>query len=608
MLPVLIGSRALYEYGIVGKYRDIDLVVNKQQAGSLAFESDEKKGLMLWFGCCKVDLHPIWLNEQSNEVLFNKCNENTNPLNCKIVELPMCSALLPPLELLYVIIKSHIHRIIPITPNQDQNIDIWYEHMAQYKAMRDKLGYVRMDDILYDGYLGPWRESSADDASIENLMMILYQMRFRETIARVGDTQISLEKSERDFFDDNVERFVEHDSIHSEVGIVFRDNADPIFKRYQSNPSNVSLDLDIFLKADNCERIDMMREEIMVLLLERKWIPEIIKCYKEMRIPYTHYNIAEKKRELIEIGANFVTNLCGQGDYWLRRYCLDHSHLLLDPELYDYDKLRDLTLKITGYDSRSEAIRETNIFKTIDAYANENFPHIEYFWKCIDANQNNVSSEQHQFFGKENRMMVRFLNIKEISKRYMNRCYINRIDIPYLDLETLVFGEHTNKALLALESYFSNGFNLGCNIKDDRFTIYNLVKNIGIHYDSVHIKIFTLNLLDDLTDSGKKTFQVQGSFIGIANSDVTEFWDAYVRKYKTVYYHSTDCTEQGPFPSDIQFLASYGTAPDFLKPILQLITVNVFFEMRYEYNENYNKISTNLSDEDSLSGSDHQFC
>lgn len=615
MLPVLIGSRALYEYGLVDSYADIDLVVDKQTAGLLSLECDKKENLMLWFNGSKVDLHPTWLTP-SNELIFNKCNQSAKfvrlidlgdnssrdpSFKCSIIELPMCKVLLPPLELLYVIVKSHIHRIIPATPFQSQNIDCWYKHMQVYKNLRDKLGYKKMDAVLYKSYLGAWKKYSEGD-SIEDLMRQIYQMRFSETIARVGDTVINLEKSEKDFFDDNVERFVEHDSIHSEVGLMFRNNPDPIFKKYQSDPSNVSLDLNIFLKADNAERITMMQEEIMVLLLERKWIPEIIKCYKDMKIPYTNYNTAAKKLELREIGANFVTNLCGKGDYWLRRYCLDHVHLLLDPELYDYDKLRDLTLKITNYESKMETIVETDIFGVINAYANENLPYLTYFCALIRANLSNKSDQTFCYFGKECSATIKYIDISTI-----HRWYIHSNEMPKnIPTKTLIFGKNTNKGLLLLEKYFDDSINIGFDIESNCFTIYNLIKNIGICYDSGQIKIFTINFNKHTTDSGKKTFQVQGSYAGIMGGETVNFSDAYIKKYKYVYYHSTDCTEQGPSEEDVKFLASYGSAPDFLKPFLELVA-STALGISYDYDEDFNKICDNLSEEDSYSESEHKF-
>jgi hypothetical protein len=217
------------------------------------------------------------LDDDSDKLIFNECKKNPKINNlCKKISLDSIgNCLLPPLEILYVIIKSHIHRLIPIVSYQEQNIEIWHTHITQYTKIREKLGYTKLDDILDNDYLGSWRVIDSSNNELENLMRKIYQKRFIETTKRVGDTIISLEKSEENFSNDNVKRFVQHDDLHEEVGIICRNDKHPIFKKYQTDPTSVSLDRDIFLKANKDEKIQMMREEIIVLLLERKWIPDL---------------------------------------------------------------------------------------------------------------------------------------------------------------------------------------------------------------------------------------------------------------------------------------------------------------------------------------------
>ena len=295
MYPVLIGSRALHEYGIVPSFNDIDIVVDKNLAGGLALSCDKKDGNMIWFGTTKVDLHLAI--EGSNMTLFTVCNnafsDNNPNIKCTRLTLSFGDVIVPPLEILYVILKSHIHCIVPVTSNQDQNISIWFKHMDQYHKIRNQLGYKRLDDVLYMEYLGKWcANKKRDDATrLEHFMKKIYFGRFQETNERIGDTVVSMEKSETEFFNDNVKRFVDHDQLHSEVGMALRDNADPIFKKYQKDSSKVSLDRDAFLAATDSERIDMLREEIIVLLLERKWIPEVMECFVKTKLPYDNYDV-----------------------------------------------------------------------------------------------------------------------------------------------------------------------------------------------------------------------------------------------------------------------------------------------------------------------------
>ena len=45
--------------------------------------------------------------------------------------------------------KSHIHRIMQLTENNSQNLEIWKNQMKMYLWMREKLGYDKMDLIIY---------------------------------------------------------------------------------------------------------------------------------------------------------------------------------------------------------------------------------------------------------------------------------------------------------------------------------------------------------------------------------------------------------------------------------------------------------------------------
>lgn len=575
MLPVLIGSRGLYEYGTADKFEDVDLVVNNDIAGSLYLKCDESKGKMLWYGKMKVDLHLT--TAPSNLLLFNTCNNSVMvdaliefgspsiPFVCRKITIdPIGEVLLPPLELLYVVLKSHIHRILELTPYQHQNVKIWMKHMSFYKKIRDCLSYNHLDSILYREYLGDWRDCTGN-GSLDDLMRNIYQMRFNETNKRIGDTVISLDKSEKDFFKDNVERFVDHDELHSQVGISFRENPEPLFKKYQTDPSKVDLDREVFIKASQMERIEILREEIMVLLLERKWIPEVIKCYKEAKIPYVDYDLKEKAEELVEVGANYITNLCGQGDAWLRRFCLDHSHLLLDAKMYDFDKLKELTLKVTKYESKCEEIKDKDLLKKIAEYEGLNKEYIEFFLNMIDKSNFKEPVKEYEYFYFNNNVPTTTIN------------FVSPEEIKWYDKDVkfkrLSLGPETNKTIMAIVHHFQNDYNLGVEINDDSFTIYNLVNNIGIYYNTDTIKVFTLTMkMNNDTDvHNYKKFQIEGSYIDMFGSDRIDFANKFIRKCKSYYYHSDDCTEQLPNHVKTKFLANYGSAPDFMKKILEVI-------------------------------------
>ena len=74
-----------------------------------------------------------------------------------------------------------------------------------------------MDEILYgvQKYGPPIK--LLGDGSYNDFLRELFQKRFEETNKRIGDTVNDLAKpgmTKAEFFNDNVERFVEHDEIH----------------------------------------------------------------------------------------------------------------------------------------------------------------------------------------------------------------------------------------------------------------------------------------------------------------------------------------------------------------------------------------------------------
>lgn len=630
-LPILIGSYALCEYGIINNFgvcNDIDLVLDEKLAMMLAWNCDEKIGKMIFFNIpnntnqkkTKVDLH--LLTDESDKMIFTECNNNPkiNAL-CKKISLDRIgTVLIPPLELLYVIIKSHIHRIIQVVSYQEQNINIWYEHVKKYTLIRDKLGYSKLDDILYKEYLGDWKDIDVDnndnnDNNLENLMRRVYQTRFNETTKRVKDTIISLEKSEKDFFDDNVERFINHDDLHEEIGLVFRNDKTPIFKKYQTDPTKVALDKEVFLKADKGERIQMMREEIMVLFLERKWIPEIIKCYKEYKVPYIKYDKRSKEKELLEVGSNFITNLCGQGDYWIRRYCLDHSNFLIDSTSYDFDELEKIAIRLSGYENNFEII-EDDIFETITKYDGSNYKYVKFLCKRID--KMNMSSKSHEYRDNKGISIIFFdFTINSYNKEDK--------------FSTVKFeGEFSSKEMGYLD-YFKGINNIGIN-NNEYITLYNLMRNVGIKYCQYE-KTFSLFVLtfccekNDIVETveskwwdnttheykRKKTDKliVQGSYIDVTNNTAQDFQNKYARKHKTVYYYSKGCTEMtSPSERDIHFLSNYGWLPEYIQPITEMIArkylrVSKYFNNLEDYDTDEQGGSSDYTDYDEKNKSDN---
>ena len=147
--PVLIGSNALKYYGYTEAVNDIDLIVTLENAKDLCFISGKREGKMLFFThdnkTIKVDL--IYCDIEANKYIYDICNKNYKTMTITIID--NIQVILPPLEILYMIKKSHIHRILNLTNNNQLNLEIWEKHMKMYSWMRSKLECNKMDIILY---------------------------------------------------------------------------------------------------------------------------------------------------------------------------------------------------------------------------------------------------------------------------------------------------------------------------------------------------------------------------------------------------------------------------------------------------------------------------
>ncbi len=589
--PVLIGSRALFEYGLVPNFKDVDLIVDESMAKDLCFQCNEKKSGLLFFlmkdcGYDPVDLHLI--KDASDRIIFQECNKlfAENKSQCRLIDLKFCKALLPPLEILYVIIKSHIHRIINVAYIQSQNNNVWYEHVKKYKLIRDTLGYEKLDTILYTSYLSDWRPLS-EDGSLEDMMRKIYQLRFTETTKRVGDTVISMNKSEKEFFDDNVKRYVDHDKLHEAVAMEFRSVATPIFLNYQKGKDSVSLDLETFLKSNPSERIEMLREEIVVLFLERKLVPELM-MWQEKRGTY-ELDSNRKSSELFDVVANFITNLCGQGDAWLRRFCLDHAHLLVDDKFYDIEKIIKIAYSVTNIEQIVELTFEkdkVDLFEFARLHATENNEIFEQYCDDIyklfdgltdnesdeasrDSRKNSVYDDEYDFFGSESKFTIGVLPVDQISKWQPGFVKVNLCQNMPPAINSVInhfVGSEKNKKSVIGEIHYNS------------FTIYSLESNVGIYCLGSDLSIFSL-CID--SDNYNRRVKFSGICINI-NTKQTESFDLTSQnEFRKEYYHSKGC-EFTDFTTE-RYLSDFGSCPDYVKTITSALAMKILPSYRSNY-------------------------
>lgn len=173
---VLIGSRALVHYGYedITEDTDYDIFTLKGNGFDFLASSDttQKSGkdgnkFMLFLDDgekkVKVDLYLIDENKEDHKSCLEiwkylKDAPSTSQeastatslaSTIDITENVKYDLYIPPLEVLYALKKSHIHRILNLTGIPEQNIKIWNRQVEMYRWMRDKLGYTRMDEVIY---------------------------------------------------------------------------------------------------------------------------------------------------------------------------------------------------------------------------------------------------------------------------------------------------------------------------------------------------------------------------------------------------------------------------------------------------------------------------
>src|SRR5258705_9085309 len=128
MLRVIIGSYALNYHLNNIDYADIDIIVPICVAKELSYNCSKKKGNILCFDKLdkKVD---IMIANNGDQLVLEFCNNDENKV---IISLLDHDFIIAPLKILYIIKKSHTHRIIPHCNDNSYNIKIWRRQMTIY--------------------------------------------------------------------------------------------------------------------------------------------------------------------------------------------------------------------------------------------------------------------------------------------------------------------------------------------------------------------------------------------------------------------------------------------------------------------------------------------
>lgn len=285
---VLLGSRAA---GTYTDDSDFDII------------APTKKDISFFPKNVKVDIFDRYYDLELLEYL------HISEVEVKTVKYFGRFFLVPDKYILAMIYLTSIFRIIPYTEDHKTNLQIWLKRVRTYNKLRSEIDYKLFDKMLEDPttFIGDQ-----------------FHKRLTDKIERYGDAIVTLEENEEAFFKDSVPRKFEHDYLHKIVGQLNRGKGctDHLFDRFK-NPENnkVGLDKDLFENGNQQDKINMIQEEIITLMLERKIIPTL-----EIDKKYT---IEQFDDDMEDIASHFATNLCGQGTHFLRRWVLDHYTILM---------------------------------------------------------------------------------------------------------------------------------------------------------------------------------------------------------------------------------------------------------------------------------------
>ena len=136
----------------------------------------------------------------------------------------------------------------------------WWKHMHDIKFLQDK-GYDHLVPDLYDILYEIWEE-------------------------RHGKKKAFLNVPADEFFNPNVDRLYDHDSIHHSIAYYDR----PLFERILKDGHDVMVDESKFWDMNQEDRFRLVREEVYATALERVLIPS-----NYVASPSAAYNYAMRK-------------------------------------------------------------------------------------------------------------------------------------------------------------------------------------------------------------------------------------------------------------------------------------------------------------------------
>jgi hypothetical protein len=256
----LVGSRAINEY-TPQTWKDTDIVCSEDELKSLGL-SFGPNGQIKKDGIEFID--GKLLNNEDVKV-GNIININTLAGSIKVG--------IPPVEYLYAIKRSHIHRPLNFS-----------KHIIHLHKLKPLVTFPLSDEC-------------------QNFL----KERTRLTKLKWPDRTPSLNKSNDEFFDDYVKKEYVHDDIHKVVAF----GSIPVYEKMKRDFSQAKCEKDMWMMLSHQDKIRCVQEEAMVISLERFIIT------KKLNPKLAYYKAVEK----------ICTNLTSG---WFRDFAIDNWDQVID--------------------------------------------------------------------------------------------------------------------------------------------------------------------------------------------------------------------------------------------------------------------------------------
>lgn len=152
----------------------------------------------------------------------------------------------------------------------------WHDDLLKWNfgniATVDELYTIKVSHAFWELH-GTWMKHMSDIIFLQRNGAVfipeLYAILYSIWEERYGKKKANLEASPEDFFNSNVVRIYDHDSIHQSVAYYEK----PLFERILRDGHEVAVDRSKFDAMTLEDRMKLVREEVYATALERQLIP-----------------------------------------------------------------------------------------------------------------------------------------------------------------------------------------------------------------------------------------------------------------------------------------------------------------------------------------------